>query len=142
MHEYLLSPKQRGLRDEVRDLVRWVPRQMLLDMDADKITFHKEFLQEAGSWDEKIHEYVPLDKKEITGQLVENAVQIWCSGFAPTACVFWGSDLCIPIFPIRSIKRRRLRHGKLVQQVPEKGAGYFIDRALSGRLGYGRRDHQ
>ncbi|MGM0760558.1 MAG: acyl-CoA dehydrogenase family protein [Thermodesulfobacteriota bacterium] len=48
MHEYLLSPKQRELRDEVRDLVRWVPRQMILDMDADKITFPKEFLQEAG----------------------------------------------------------------------------------------------
>jgi len=48
MFDYLLTGKQRQLRDEVRDLVKWVPRQMILDMDADKITFPREFLQEAG----------------------------------------------------------------------------------------------
>ena len=48
MFDYLLTAKQRQLRDEVRDLVKWVPRQMILDMDADKITFPREFLQEAG----------------------------------------------------------------------------------------------
>ena len=48
MFDFLLSEEQLGLRDEVRDLVRWVPRQMILDMDADRIRFPKEFLQEAG----------------------------------------------------------------------------------------------
>jgi alkylation response protein AidB-like acyl-CoA dehydrogenase len=46
--DFLLTAEQRALRDEVRDLVRWVPRQMILDMDRDLIRFPKEFLREAG----------------------------------------------------------------------------------------------
>ena len=48
MFDYLLTEEQIKIRDEVRDLVRWVPRQMILDMDKDEIKFPKEFLQEAG----------------------------------------------------------------------------------------------
>ncbi len=48
MFDFLLTREQLALRDEVRDLVRWVPRQMILDMDQDKLRFPKEFLQEAG----------------------------------------------------------------------------------------------
>lgn len=48
MFDFLLTEQQRKIRDEVRDLVRWVPRKMILDMDADQIRFPKEFLQEAG----------------------------------------------------------------------------------------------
>ncbi|MFO7876748.1 MAG: acyl-CoA dehydrogenase family protein [Desulfovermiculus sp.] len=48
MFDYLLNQEQKELRDEVRDLVQWVPRQMILDMDKDEITFPTEFLQEAG----------------------------------------------------------------------------------------------
>lgn len=48
MFDHLLTREQLKLRDEVRDLVNWVPRQMILDMDQDRITFPKEFLQEAG----------------------------------------------------------------------------------------------
>ncbi len=48
MFEFLLNPEQRKLRDEVRELVAWVPRQLILDMDQDKVTFPKEFLAEAG----------------------------------------------------------------------------------------------
>ena len=48
MFEYLLNDKQKNLRQEVRDFVKSVPRQMILDMDADKIQFPKAFLQEAG----------------------------------------------------------------------------------------------
>jgi len=48
MFDCLLTLEQRALRDEVRDLVRWVPRQMILDMDRDEIRFPKEFLREAG----------------------------------------------------------------------------------------------
>jgi alkylation response protein AidB-like acyl-CoA dehydrogenase len=48
MLEVLMTEAQKQLRDEVRDLVKSVPRQMILDMDADKISFPKEFLQEAG----------------------------------------------------------------------------------------------
>jgi butyryl-CoA dehydrogenase len=47
MFEFLLTDEQRRIRDEARDLVKWVPRRMILDMDADKIKFPKEFLQEA-----------------------------------------------------------------------------------------------
>ncbi len=48
MFEHLLSDEQIKIRDEARELVKWVPRQMILDMDNEKIKFPKEFLQEAG----------------------------------------------------------------------------------------------
>jgi len=48
MFDYLLRPEQITFRDEVREFVKSIPRQMILDMDADKIRFPKEFLQEAG----------------------------------------------------------------------------------------------
>ena len=48
MFDFTLSAKQLELRDEVRDFVKSIPRQMILDMDADKIRFPKEFLSEAG----------------------------------------------------------------------------------------------
>ncbi|PIP40535.1 MAG: acyl-CoA dehydrogenase [Desulfobacterales bacterium CG23_combo_of_CG06-09_8_20_14_all_51_8] len=47
MYDFLLPEEIRKIRDEARDLVRWVPREMIIDMDADKIKFLKEFLQEA-----------------------------------------------------------------------------------------------
>ncbi|MGO9016925.1 MAG: acyl-CoA dehydrogenase family protein [Syntrophobacteraceae bacterium] len=48
MFDFLLSKEQIKLRDEVRELVRWVPREMILEMDQDNLQFPKEFLAEAG----------------------------------------------------------------------------------------------
>ena len=48
MFDHLLSDKAKAFREEVRDLVKWVPRQMILDMDQDRIQFPKAFLAEAG----------------------------------------------------------------------------------------------
>lgn len=48
MFDFMMSKAQLALRDEIRDLVKWVPRQMILDMDADKLIFPREFLAEAG----------------------------------------------------------------------------------------------
>ncbi len=47
MFDFLLTEEQLKIREEVKDLVKWTPRRMILDMDADKIKFPKEFLQEA-----------------------------------------------------------------------------------------------
>lgn len=47
MIEALLTAQQKGLRDEVRDFVKSVPRQLLLDMDAEKVLFPREYLVEA-----------------------------------------------------------------------------------------------
>jgi alkylation response protein AidB-like acyl-CoA dehydrogenase len=47
MFDYMLNREQLKIRDEARELVKGVPRQMILDMDADKIKFPKEFLREA-----------------------------------------------------------------------------------------------
>lgn len=47
MFEPLLTEEQKKLREEVRDFVRWVPKQLLLDMDADKIRYPKEYIIEA-----------------------------------------------------------------------------------------------
>jgi len=48
MYDFLLTEEQRSILGEARELVQWVPRQMILDMDTDVIRFPKEFLQEAG----------------------------------------------------------------------------------------------
>jgi len=48
MLKAMLSEGQRALRDAVRDFVRWVPRQLILDMDADRVKYPREFVQEAG----------------------------------------------------------------------------------------------
>ncbi|NLA05841.1 MAG: acyl-CoA dehydrogenase, partial [Firmicutes bacterium] len=48
MFDYLLTEEQLKFRDEVRALVKWVPREMVLAMDRDEIKFPKEFLKEAG----------------------------------------------------------------------------------------------
>ncbi len=46
--ECFLSEEDRKLREEMRDFVKWVPRDLLLKMDEDKIKYPKEFLEEAG----------------------------------------------------------------------------------------------
>ncbi len=48
MYDFAFTAAQLALRDEIRDLVRSVPRQLVLDMDADKVEFPTEFLREAG----------------------------------------------------------------------------------------------
>jgi alkylation response protein AidB-like acyl-CoA dehydrogenase len=48
MYDYLLPETSKKIRDEAREFVKWVPRQMIIDMDNDKIKFPKEFLREAG----------------------------------------------------------------------------------------------
>ncbi|PKN69889.1 MAG: acyl-CoA dehydrogenase [Deltaproteobacteria bacterium HGW-Deltaproteobacteria-12] len=45
--DYLLSAEQLALKEEIKDFVGWVPRQTILDMDADIIKFPKELLKEA-----------------------------------------------------------------------------------------------
>lgn len=47
MIEALLTNPQKELRDEVRQFVKWVPRQLLLDMDADKTVYPKQYITEA-----------------------------------------------------------------------------------------------
>jgi alkylation response protein AidB-like acyl-CoA dehydrogenase len=47
MIEALLTEGQKKLRDEVRGFVRWVPKQLLLDMDADKVRYPREYVVEA-----------------------------------------------------------------------------------------------
>ncbi len=44
----MLTPEELVLRKKVQDFVKSVPRQLLLDMDADKIRYPKEFLVDAG----------------------------------------------------------------------------------------------
>jgi len=48
MYEFMMSQDQKLLRQETRKFVKQVPRQLILDMDEDKIQFPKEFIQDAG----------------------------------------------------------------------------------------------
>ncbi len=48
MFDFIMSEEQKKLRDEVRDFTNWVPKEMILDMDAEKIQFPHEYLKEAG----------------------------------------------------------------------------------------------
>ncbi len=45
--EALLTADQKRLRNEVRNFVKQIPRQLLLDMDAEKVLFPREYLVEA-----------------------------------------------------------------------------------------------
>ncbi len=44
----LLEENARQVREEARDFVKSVPRELLLDMDADRVRYPKNFLAEAG----------------------------------------------------------------------------------------------
>jgi len=48
MFDFLLNAEQLRLRDEAREFIKWVPRELVLDMDRDAVKFPKEFLREAG----------------------------------------------------------------------------------------------
>lgn len=48
MFEAILTQEQRALRSEARDFVRWLPRQLILDMDADQVRYPRGFVSEAG----------------------------------------------------------------------------------------------
>ena len=45
MFDWMLSPEQKELREEVRTFVRSIPRQLILDMDADKVRYPREYVQ-------------------------------------------------------------------------------------------------
>ena len=45
MLDILLTAEQRALRDEARAFAREVPRQLLLDLDADKVRYPREYVQ-------------------------------------------------------------------------------------------------
>jgi acyl-CoA dehydrogenase len=45
MLDILLTNEQRALRDEARTFAREVPRQLLLDMDADKVRYPRQYVQ-------------------------------------------------------------------------------------------------
>jgi alkylation response protein AidB-like acyl-CoA dehydrogenase len=47
MFDAILTPEQKALRDEVRDFVKGVPRQLILDMDADRVRYPREYVEEA-----------------------------------------------------------------------------------------------
>lgn len=47
MIEAMLNESQKKLRHEVRDFVKAVPRQLILDMDADKVRYPKQYLEDA-----------------------------------------------------------------------------------------------
>src|SRR5512133_1158248 len=48
MFDHLLNEAQRRACDAARDFVKATPRQLILDMDEEKIRFPKEWLREAG----------------------------------------------------------------------------------------------
>ncbi len=48
MFDFIMTEEQKKLRDEARAFTRWVPKEMILAMDAEKIQFPHEYLREAG----------------------------------------------------------------------------------------------
>ena len=48
MFDFVMTKKQIMLRNEAREFTNWVPKEMILDMDAEKIQFPHEYLKEAG----------------------------------------------------------------------------------------------
>lgn len=48
MFDFMMNDEQKSLKSEVREFVKNVPQQLILDMDAEKIQFPKEFVRAAG----------------------------------------------------------------------------------------------
>ncbi len=48
MLDAMLTEEQRALRDQVRAFVRAVPRELVLDMDADRVRYPRDFVRQAG----------------------------------------------------------------------------------------------
>jgi butyryl-CoA dehydrogenase len=48
MFDFIMNEAQTRLRNEARAFTKWVPKQLILDMDAEKIQFPHEYLLEAG----------------------------------------------------------------------------------------------
>ncbi len=48
MFDHLLNQEQGRVLDEARDFVKSTPRQLILDMDEEKVRFPREWLREAG----------------------------------------------------------------------------------------------
>ncbi|MCX8064924.1 MAG: acyl-CoA/acyl-ACP dehydrogenase [Candidatus Hydrogenedentes bacterium] len=48
MFDYMMTAEQIKLRDEAREFVKSIPRELILDMDAERVQFPREFLREAG----------------------------------------------------------------------------------------------
>ncbi len=48
MFEFNFTEEERKLRDEVREFVKTIPRELLIKMDKDEVKYPKEFLQWAG----------------------------------------------------------------------------------------------
>ncbi|MGD8624834.1 MAG: acyl-CoA dehydrogenase family protein [Anaerolineae bacterium] len=47
MLDAMLTADQKRLRDEVRAFIKGVPRQLILDMDADRVRYPREYVEEA-----------------------------------------------------------------------------------------------
>ncbi|MBC7259077.1 MAG: acyl-CoA/acyl-ACP dehydrogenase [Chloroflexi bacterium] len=45
MFDWMLTAEQKRLQEEVREFVRSVPRQLILDMDADKVRYPREYIR-------------------------------------------------------------------------------------------------
>ncbi|MCP4161426.1 MAG: hypothetical protein GY760_15235 [Deltaproteobacteria bacterium] len=48
MFDFIMTEEQKKLRDEAREFTKWVPKEMIMDMDAEKIQFPHEYIKEAG----------------------------------------------------------------------------------------------
>ena len=46
--EAMITHEEKKLQQEVRDFAASIPRQLLLDMDAEKVSYPREFIEEAG----------------------------------------------------------------------------------------------
>lgn len=47
MYEFMMNEEQKKLKREAREFVKNVPKQLILDMDAEKIQFPKDFIKSA-----------------------------------------------------------------------------------------------
>lgn len=48
MYDFMMNDEQKKIRQEAREFVKSIPRQLIVDMDAEKIKFPKDFIMDAG----------------------------------------------------------------------------------------------
>ena len=46
MFDYMMTPEQKALQQETREFVKTIPKQLLIDMDQDKVQYPRQFIED------------------------------------------------------------------------------------------------
>lgn len=111
--DVFMTPLQKKLEQEVQDFVKSIPKQLILDMDADKVLFPYEFIREAGKRNLlglRFPQKYGGRAIKLTDEIVAaSPVQALGIGFSCLYCVVSIAGECLNQFGTEAQKQRYLK---------------------------------